>query len=297
MAISEPSVPTINTNMSETARQYIKRGVRRIVPLGARKQVCIHLNRQRWIRSETRSWWTTEMLRDFQESDINGYHKFLWAHHLGYALPYEASSRFGRENIPASRRIFFSDLTRHLASIGVDAGRDIRSVLEIGCSLGYQLRHVETDVAPSAGELVGIDIDAYAVSEGKRFLQRVGSKVELISGEMGDMDRLLGTKRFDLIFSTGVLMYLHETEAARIVDAMIRRSRILVAITGPAHPEIDNRLLAHSVARRNDNSFIHNIDSMLQKTGTEILGRRWEGNKIVEGHTLYSVFAKGARES
>jgi hypothetical protein len=71
----------------------------------------------------------------------------------------------------------------------------------------------------------------------------------------------------------------------------------LVAITGPAHPENDNSLLSNSIQRAPDNSFIHNIDFMVRKSGAEIVGRRWEGKRIVDGHTLYFVFAKGIASS
>jgi len=280
--------------MSGNIRQLFKASARKIAPLAARKRFCILLNRQRWIREASRSWWTSEMLSDFRSRDINGYHKFLWANHLGYALPYETSARFGREKIAESRRIFFSDLIGYLNSIGIDPQTDIHSILEVGCSLGYQLRYLETDVAHSARELVGIDIDAYAISQGKRILGKMGSKVELICGEMTDLDALLGTRSFDLIFSTGVLMYLGENEAAKVAEAMLKRARVFIALSGPAHSETDNRFLSSSVARTGDNAFVHNIDAMVTKAGAEIVGRRWEGKRIVEGHTLYSVFARPA---
>jgi SAM-dependent methyltransferase len=274
-------------------RQQIKRMLREILPLEARKRLCILFNRQKSIREETRSWWTSELLRDFREADISGYHKFLWTHHLAYALPYVTSARFGTENMAESRRIFFSDLIHHLEALGVDAKKEISSALEIGCSLGYQLRYLETDLTPSATELIGIDIDGRAISEGKRFFKKVGSKVKLIRGDMMDLAGLIGRKSFDLVFSTGVLMYLRQNEAARVVESMLRRGRIVVALTGLAHPETDNSLLRNSVVRSDDQSFIHNIDSMVRKTGAEIVGRRWEGKRMVQGHTLYSVFAKG----
>lgn len=281
--------------MSQITRQQIKRILRQSLSLEARKRLCILLNRQKSICEKTRSWWTSELLRDFQERDINSYHKFMWSHHLAYALPYETSARFGAENMAESRRIFFSDLIHHLEALGFNVKKQISSVLEIGCSLGYQLRYLETDLVPSASELVGIDIDTYAISEGKRFLNKVNSKVKLIRGEMSDLDRLIGVKSFDLVFSTGVLMYLRQNEAAQVVEGMLRRGRILVALTGPAHPETDNSLLPNSIPRAHDNSFIHNIDSMVRETGTDIIGRRWEGKRIVDGHTLYSVFARGIR--
>lgn len=262
-----------------------------IVPLSLRKGVCILMGRQKWLDGNVRYWWTMELLKDFAEKNRNGYHRFLWTNHLAYAASYEVSKRFGEENIVGSRRMFFSDLAKHLSNREIDPQRDIHSVFEVGCSLGYQLRYLETDLFPSAIALEGIDIDSYAIERGKEYLEKIGSKIQLICEDMKNLDRLLEGKNYDIIVGTGVLMYLQEKEATMVVENMLRRCRIMVALSGLAHPNIDNSQIERSVIRERDGSFIHNIDSMVKKSGGNIFARRWEGNHIVDGHTIYFVFA------
>jgi hypothetical protein len=232
-----------------------------------------------------------ELLKDFKETDSDGFHRFLWSNHLAYASSYEVTDRFGEENLPGSRRIFFSDLSKHLSSTGTDLQNDIQSVFEVGCSLGYQLRYLEVNLFPSSTVLDGMDIDSYAVERGSKYLEKLGSKIRLIRGDMRNLDRILEGKTYDIMIATGVLMYLQEKEASRIVEIMLNCSSKITAFSGLAHPDIDNAFLERSIIRERDGSFIHNIDSMVQKAGGSILARRWEGNRLVQGHTIYFVFA------
>ena len=132
--------------------------------------------------------------------------------------------------------MFFSELKDCLEAMGVDPGRDIRSVLEVGCSLGYQLRYLETGLFAGAETFEGIDIDGSAISRGAEYLQKQGSRIRLINDDMGNLGRTVEDKIYDVIICTGVLMYLEDTEAARVVGEMLRHSRVLVAMSGPACP-------------------------------------------------------------
>jgi Methyltransferase domain len=279
--------------MSKTAaiKTTVKNSVRSLIPLTVRKHLSIWVNKQKWIDSNRRSWWSLELIHDLAAKNINDYHKFLWSHHLSYAAPYEVAATFGREKIKQSRLIFFSDLTEHLIGRSLDPRKDIVSVFEVGCSLGYQLRYLETDVFPAASMLEGVDIDAHAIRSGSEYLTRAGSKVRLQSADMEGLECFLGNRRYDIMLCTGVLMYLKEEEASRVVDIMLRHTDIMLGFSGLAHPDIDNAQLEHSVPRESDQSFIHNIDSMVRKSGGEIVARRWEGAKLVDGHTIYFVFA------
>ncbi len=269
----------------------VKNSVRNLLPLPVRKYLSIWVNKQKWLDSDRRSWWSLELIRDLAEKNVNDYHKFLWSHHLSYAAPYEVATTFGRENIKQSRLIFFSDLTKHLAEWSLQPGNDIVSVFEVGCSLGYQLRYLETDVFTAASTLEGVDIDAHAIQSGSDYLAQAGSKVRLWSADMEGLEHFLGDRRYDIMLCTGVLMYLKEEEASRVIDSMLRHTNIMLGFSGLAHPDIDNARLQNSVPRESDQSFIHNIDSMVRKSGGEIVARRWEGNKLVDGHTIYFVFA------
>jgi SAM-dependent methyltransferase len=288
MAKSLKQEPLSGTLSIKTA---IKDGVRSLIPLAVRKQLSILINKQKWIDGDRRSWWSLELIRDFEAMNINEYHKFLWSHHLSYAAPYEVARTFGRENMKQSRVIFFSDLRKRLIELSSDPAKDIESVFEVGCSLGYQLRYLETDLFSSAAILEGVDIDAYAVDAGNEYLMRSGSKVRLQCADMEGLDRFLGNKCYDIIICTGVLMYLKEEEAVRVVDIMLRHTNVLLGFSGLAHPDIDNSGLHHSVSRESDHSFIHNIDSMVRKAGGRVVARRWEGGRLVDGHTIYFVFA------
>lgn len=87
-------------------------------------------------------------------------------------------------------------------------------------------------------------------------------------------------------------MYLDRPEALAVVRDMLSRCRRLLALSGPAWSEGDNRTLAHPVRRETDGSFIHNLDELVTASGGEVIGRRWEGARQVDGHTIYFVFAR-----
>jgi D-aspartate ligase len=274
--------------MKKQMAPVAKEALRAAVPLGLRKRAAVAVQRQSWL-GPRRQWWAVELVRDLAARDVNAYHQFLWAHHLGYAESYEPAARFGSENVKGSRRMFFADLRARLGEIGVAPGQ-IRSVLEVGCSLGYQLREMETELFPNATTLDGIDIDEYAIETGKTHLRNLGSKIVLRCADMRDLDATLGDKRYDLIVCTGVLMYLRDQGAAEVVGAMLRRGR-MVALAGLAHPAIDNAQLRESDVRTTDNTFIHNLDGMIETAGGRVAARRWEGERIVDGNTVYFVFA------
>jgi len=265
--------------------------VRSCIPLAARKQMAVWVNHQGWLDHHRRSWWSQELVRDLSDININEYHKFLWSNHLSYAATYEIACRFGRENMKQSRRLFFEDLNKHLTSLSVNPGKDVRSVFEVGCSLGYQLRYLETDVFSSATTLEGIDIDARAIHDGTEYLRGIGSTIRLHCADMEELEGVLEGKRFDVIICSGVLMYLDEDAATRVVDTLLRHTGVMLAFAGLAHPYIDNAQLSRSVPRDSDKSLIHNIDAMINKAGGRIAARRWGGSEQVDGHTIYFVFA------
>ena len=269
-----------------------KRALRAFVPLAVRKRAAIWLGGRTWLTP--RHWWVTELLRDYAARDPDGYHRFLWAHHLGYAETYEVARRFGAENINETRRLLFADLREHLTGLGMDPQREVHSVFEVGCSIGYLLRFLETNVFPAAESLEGIDIDRHAVRAGSAWLAGQGSKVRITVADMADLDRVVGKRRFDVMLCAGVLMYLHRESAAQVVGAMLRRTGHVLALSGLAHPERDNAELEESGVRARDGTFIHNLDAMVQQAGGRVVRRRWEGARVVDGNTIYFVFAERA---
>jgi SAM-dependent methyltransferase len=272
-------------------KRFIKKLIVNSLPLRLRKGLAIWLNRRAWIDPGDRAYWATELLADFAATDVNAYHKFLWRHHLAYAETYEIALRFGYDKLNQTRRLFFAELPQRLAAAGVASARDVRSVLEVGCSLGYLLRYIETDVFPSATRLEGLDIDVRAIEEGARYLREQGSKIELHVGDMEEMRPILGDSRFDLVLGSGVLLYLDEPSAAKLVATMLRYTGKLLAITALAHPETDNSSLGCSVPRARDGTWIHNVDRMIFDGGGRVVARRYEGAKLVDGNTVYFLYA------
>lgn len=265
--------------------------VRGVLPLTLRKGLARRIGRSAWLPD--RYYWSMELIRDFAERDPEAFHRFLWSHHLAYAETYEPDQRFGRENLHPSRRLLFDDLEKILVERGVDKDR-VRSVLEVGCSLGYLLRHIETCVLPSARILEGVDIDGPAVEAGSRHLSAHGSRVRLHRADMTEIDACLGDRRYDLVLCLGTLMYLEEEAASDVVASMLERTDGLLVLAGLADPERDNAELPRSGVRARDHSFVHNLDAMVAAGGGRVVARRWEGDRIVGGNSIYFVFAAPA---
>lgn len=271
-------------------RDRVKGMLRAAVSIEHRKRLALFVQRRTWLSEARRNWWALELVRDLGDSDVDALHRFLWSHHIGYASTYEVTERFGAEKMKLSRQMFFARLRERLTGRGISPERDVHSVLEVGCSLGYQLRFMETELFPRAAILDGLDIDQYAIEAGSAHLRAAGSRVALGVADLGDLDAVLADRQYDVIVCTGVLMYLNEERAAAAVGSMLRHGR-LVAFAGLAHPASDNAVLPRSDVRARDTTFIHNLDRMIERAGGAVVGRQWEGERDFEGNSVYFVFA------
>ena len=272
-------------------RSRLKRLINICIPLIVRKWLAIWVNRQPWLDHSNRGWWATQLILDLAEKDITAYHKFLWRYHLSYAESYETNIRFGYGNLNETRKIFFSELVFHLRDLGIKPETDIKSVLEVGCSLGYLLRYMESNVFQSATILEGNDIDKYSIEEGKKYLQLRDSRVNLMHGDMEGLEEIIGDNKYDVVIGAGILLYLKQDQAKKLVARMMKHTNTMLVLTGLAHPKIDNAKLDSSVTRERDKTWIHNIDRMISEAGGRIVARRWEGDKVVDGNTVYFLFA------
>lgn len=260
------------------------------VPLPWRLSGAAWLGRQSWMPG--RSWRAARLVSDLAQRDPEAYHRFLWSHHLAYAESYEPALQFGRR-IKPDRRLLFRDMRACLRT-EFRTRPSIRSVLEVGCSVGHLLRHIETEVFPEACVLHGIDIDEYAVRSGNEWLAARGSKVRLIAADMTAIDDAMGADcAYDCVVCAGVLMYLREAQAAKVVRSLLRHARHLVALTGLAHPHFDNRRLAHSETRPEDSAFRHNLDALVEAAGGKILFRRWAPTAPPGWNPPYFVLCHG----
>jgi SAM-dependent methyltransferase len=262
--------------------------MRRFLPLGLRRRVVLWASRRSWL--PRRSWWSLELLRDWAAASPADYHRWVWRHHAAFPEIYDPALRFAAGAVDRARLELFEDLTATLRGRGIDPAT-IGSVLEVGSSLGYLLRLVELDVFPSASVLEGVDIDRLAVEEGNAMLRRMESRVRLHHLDAADLDAFLRGRSYDIVYCAGTLMYLDEGEAAKLVATMLRAAKVALAITGVAHPLHDNATMAGHSIREWDAAFVHNLDAMVLAAGGEILFRRWDGQRIVDGISIYHLVA------
>ena len=263
--------------------------LRGLLPLSARKRLARWVGRQTWLPD--RYWHSMELVRDLERSDVQAFHHFLWSNHLAYAETYEVSKRFGDDKVNETRKLLFEDVAGVLGSRGLDPATDIESVFEVGCSMGYLLRYLETTVFRGARVLEGIDIDERAISDGSAHLASIGSHARVFHGDMADLARHIRDRRFQVVFATGVLIYLQDEDANQVVRTMLESADELVVLTGLAHPSIDNRTLQEALRRPHDGAIIQNLDAMVERAGGTVVHRRWEGARMLDGNTVYFVVA------
>ena len=277
-----------DTALRRTLSRAAKGTIRRLLPIAARKRLAVWVGRQNWI--EHRYYWTLEVLRDLADRDPNAFHRFLWSHHLAYAESYDVAQRLAGDALHPTRHVFLTELQETLGQAGIAQNR-IDSVLDVGASLGYVLRHMERNVFPNATRFDGVDIDEYAVEQGAAFLARTGSRVRLHTADMSMLDEVVGAQEYDIVLSTGTLIYLKEAESRAVIASMLRRTRRVLALSGLAHPAVDNATLTQSAVRERDGTFIHNLDAMVEAAGGRVIRRRWDGARQLDGNTIYFVFA------
>ena len=262
---------------------------RRVVPLRARCSIVAWLGRHAWVPK--RGWISIELLRDFAQRDPTACHRFLWANHLAYAETYDVARRFGAERINETRHLLFEDLRRFLVDQGIDPEEEVRSVFEVGCSLGYLLRHLETGLFQGATTLEGIDIDRYAIEQGSTHLaahRLEGPPPDGRHGRTGCDPRGSHVRRHPVRRDAPVPA---RGRGRAVVRSILEHTGVVAAFAGLAHPERDNSSLPASTVRERDATFIHDLDGMVRDAGGEVAWRRWEGPRMVDGNTIYFVFA------
>ncbi len=280
-------------SLKKKASRFFKKSITKILPLSRRKSLAVWADHRGWM--PRRKVLPFMLLNDWADKDPDAFHRFLWSHHLAYARWYEECNEFGNENLRPTRKMLFDDLKACLIQNGVNPEKDVKSVFDVGCSSGFLLRYMETDVFPNATKLEGNDIDGPSILRGEAYLREHGSKIHLINADMSELQSIMNGSKYDVVFCAAVLVYLNETAASEVVLEMMNHCNKIVAIYSIAHPTVDNSKLEHSEIRSSDGVFYHNIDSMIEKAGGKVIYRRWEGSKTyADGQTIYFVFSKPA---
>lgn len=84
-------------------------------------------------------------------------------------------------------------------------------------------------------------------------------------------------------------MYLTHPSAQKVVRWMCD-SGTYVVMSDIAHPCVDNGELERS-ERRFDRGYLHNLDEMARTAGASVLYHRWDGDRSIDGFSIYFVFA------
>jgi SAM-dependent methyltransferase len=253
--------------------------------LGTRQNLVAFIGHQK-LPTSFRFEFAMGMLTDLRHSDPVALHRFLWSNHLAYAARYEAPHRFGASKINPTRHVLFNSISAHLRSRGIDAGREIRSVLEIGCSQGYLLRHLETTMFRSATILHGLDLDAHAIKTGSEHLDSLGSRVKLFAADMEMPEKIIGGGIYDVVLCCGVLMYVNPIIAERVVRMMFSRAVRLVGLICLAPLKGQHGL------RESDGAFVHDMDSMIDRAGGKVLSSRWIGTTTSGSSPSHVIIAE-----
>ena len=271
-------------------KRKIKNGVQKIFPVGFRKNIACWLNRQGWFPG--REILSGGLIGDLHEKDPKTFHKFLWSNHFSaYSKWYDSEVLFNADKMEPSRKEFFRDVSLVIKELNL-VPPDFRSVLEVGCSLGYLLHFLEKGIFKESNELVGIDIDGPAIDKGRGYLERIGSKVNLIQGDMENLNNIIGEKKFDFVFAAGVLSYLNETDALDVIRKMLFRTKHLLALVGLAHTVRNNNELQESeISPSHHGQWIHNFEKLVNISGGKVVKSRWEGAKQYNFQTICFVFA------
>ncbi len=232
------------------------------------------------------------MLDEVRRTDPVEFHRFLWSNHLAYAKTYEPPMRFGASNINPTRHILFSRIVAHLRSRGLDPEQDVRSVFEVGCSMGYLLRHLEEEVFPSATILHGLDIDVYAVQAGAAHLSSLQSRVKLFAADMEAAEHVMGGNVYDLVLCCGVLMYVNENIAQKVLRAMFSHADCLVGLICLAPPDP----LGQLQMRASDGAFIHDMDKLIRVAGGAVLFSEWIGADVSGASPSHVIVAEACKQ-
>ncbi len=272
------------------------------LPLSWRKQAANLVGRLP-LTPERRKRLSMLAIADWTLTDEAGFHAFLWRNHLGYAQEYNRA-RF--KSIQRSRLMFFEEMAQVLRSSGRQPDH-VRSILEVGASVGHNLRYLETTVFRSANVLHGIDVDGEAVRHGRRHLASIGSRVQLERGDAAELFKLLAGRQYDVVYCAGLLLYFGPPAADAIVHAMLRHSGWLVGVSDLANPTKDNqalpaserRLWSHPSAPGSTSAetygvYTHNVDAMAQQAGGRVISRHYEQDPIGPDETVYFVFIRPA---
>jgi hypothetical protein len=117
----------------------------------------------------------------------------------------------------------------------IDETYSFASYLELGCNCGPNLELILEKV-PNA-KYLGIDINDFAISEGKRIF-KFNENVDFVCSDFNEGLINIPDKNFDIVFSIYSLAYLPPDQLDLLISQLIRISKKKIIIMEPM--ELDN---------------------------------------------------------
>jgi hypothetical protein len=88
--------------------------------------------------------------------------------------------------------------------------------------------------------------------------------VKLFAADMEVAEDIIGSQTYDVVLCCGVLMYVNESIAEKVLRTMFASAAHVVSLICLAPPERDRRT---GLVRASDGAFIHHMDPMIRKAG------------------------------
>ena len=109
----------------------------------------------------------------------------------------------------------------------ITRNENIIKILELGCGDGINLRKI-AKINPSF-ELVGVDINKFAIETGKSKIKNQNFGIELIIGNFKNLNKFK-KNQFDIVFSDAALMYVDDKNIIRVLKEAFRISKAKLII-------------------------------------------------------------------
>lgn len=132
----------------------------------------------------------------------------------------------------------------------------LESILEVGCGFGRNIKFlIQNGLNPSS--IVGIDISPNMIKLARKY---VGSKE--VKFFISDLEGFKPKKKFDFVFTHGVLMHIPEDQIDRAIDRLFRLSKKSLV------------LIEQNYQADNNYTFIHDYKKLLNSKKIDIIEYR-----------------------
>lgn len=109
----------------------------------------------------------------------------------------------------------------------ISRNNNISKILELGCGDGINLRKIAKK--NHNFELLGIDINKFAIETGKSKIKNQNFNIQLITGNFKDLKKF-ENNQFDIVFSDAALMYIDDKNITKVLKEAFRISKVKLII-------------------------------------------------------------------